>query len=118
MYKLIILFLISFLLTQDSFASRISFIGIASHYGKGDGLHGKKTANGEKFNTYALTAAHRTLPFGTKVKVTNLDNKKTVIVTINDRGPFVRGRIIDLSKAAAKAIDMTGIEKVSLHVIS
>ena len=115
MYKLIILFLISFLLTQDSFASRISFIGIASHYGKGDGLHGKKTANGEKFNTYALTAAHRTLPFGTKVKVIN--GNKYVIVRINDRGPFIRGRIIDLSYAAARTINCIGNCKVKLQVI-
>ena len=65
-----------------------------------------------------MTAAHRSLPYGTKVKVTNLDNNQSVIVLINDRGPFVRGRIIDLSKSAAKAIGISGIEKVSLAVIS
>ncbi len=78
--------------------------GIASWYGAD--FHGKKTANGETYNMYAYTAAHKTLPFNTYVKVTNLRNGKSTIVRINDRGPFVRNRIIDLSYSAAKEIGM------------
>ncbi|ADK79697.1 septal ring lytic transglycosylase RlpA family protein [Sediminispirochaeta smaragdinae] len=92
-------------------------VGFASWYG--GKFQGRKTANGEVFDTNKLTAAHKTLPFGTLVRVTNLDNDKSVEVRINDRGPFVEGRIIDLSRAAAEAIDMVGrgIAKVSLEVI-
>ena len=78
--------------------------GVASYYA--DDFHGKKTSNGETFDMNELTAAHRTLPFGTKVKVINQNNGKSVVVRINDRGPFLKGRIIDLSEAAAKKIDM------------
>lgn len=77
--------------------------GVASYYWQGRG-----TASGERFNPGALTAAHRSLPFNTKVKVTNLRNGKSVIVRINDRGPFVRGRIIDVSRAAASELGFTG----------
>lgn len=87
---------------------KITESGQASFYGDGDGYHGRKTANGERFNKNKLTAAHKTIPFGTIVKVTNLSNGKTVKVRINDRGPFVKGRIIDLSLKAAKKIDMRG----------
>lgn len=89
--------------------------GTASWYGPG--FHGKRTASGERFNTHALTAAHRTLKLGTKVQVTNLDNNKSVIVVINDRGPYVRGRIIDLSHAAKTKISMNGTTKVKLKVL-
>jgi peptidoglycan lytic transglycosylase len=82
--------------------------GIASWYGGGDGFDGKPTASGELLDGAKLTAAHRQLPFGTLVRVDNLDNGKSVDVRINDRGPFVRGRIIDLSRAAAAAIGMVG----------
>jgi rare lipoprotein A len=78
--------------------------GTASYYGKAH--HGKRTASGERFNQNALTAAHRTLAFGTRVRVTNLDNGRSVVVRINDRGPFGRGRIIDVSKAAAEQLNM------------
>ncbi len=78
--------------------------GVASWYGPG--FHGQRTASGEIYNMYKLTAAHRTLPLGTYVKVINLENGKDVVVRVNDRGPFVRGRIIDLSYAAAKQIGM------------
>ena len=78
--------------------------GISSYYGKK--FHGKKTANGETFNMFDLTAAHKTLPFGTLLEVENLDNNKKVIVRINDRGPFVRNRVLDLSYAAAEKLDM------------
>lgn len=91
--------------------------GKASYYGRE--AHGKATASGEKFNMNAYTAAHRTLPFGTKVRVTNLANNKSVVVRINDRGPFVAGRIIDLSYAAAKKIKMleAGVADVELVVV-
>ncbi|NOY70297.1 MAG: septal ring lytic transglycosylase RlpA family protein, partial [Deltaproteobacteria bacterium] len=78
--------------------------GIASWYGPT--FHGKKTANGEIYNMHAMTAAHKTLPLGTVVSVHNLKNGRKIVVRINDRGPFVRGRIIDLSNAAAKKIGM------------
>lgn len=89
--------------------------GYASYYA--DSYDGRKTANGEIFRSSALTAAHKKLPFGTRVKVTNLSNGKTVKVRINDRGPFVSGRIIDLSRKAAKKIDMTtaGVVKVEIR---
>jgi rare lipoprotein A len=80
--------------------------GIASWYG--NPYHGRRTSSGEVFDMNQMTAAHRTLPFGAMVKVTNLDNRKTVSVRINDRGPFVEGRIIDLSRAAAKEIGLIG----------
>jgi len=91
--------------------------GIASWYGPK--FHGKRTANGEIYNMYALTAAHKILPFNTKVLVTNLYNNKQVVVRINDRGPFVKNRIIDLSYMAAKKINMiaTGTAPVILKVI-
>ena len=91
--------------------------GKASYYGRE--AHGKPTASGEKFNMHALTAAHKTLPFDTKVRVTNRANNKSVVVRINDRGPFVAGRIIDLSYAAAKRIDMlaAGVTDVEIVVI-
>jgi rare lipoprotein A len=87
--------------------------GIASWYGPG--FHGKRTASGERFNTNELTAAHKTLPFGTRVRVKSLTNGKEVVVRINDRGPFVKGRIIDLSQAAAQALGLSGIKQVTLE---
>jgi len=89
--------------------------GLASFYS--ESYNGKKTANGEIYQSSAFTAAHKKLPFNTKVKVTNLSNGKTVKVRINDRGPFVAGRIIDLTKAAAKKIDMidAGVVKVKIR---
>jgi rare lipoprotein A len=85
---------------------------IASHYGIGDGYGGRRTANGERMNVRAMTAAHRTLPFGTRVAVSNRRNGRSVIVRVNDRGPWVRGRCIDLSPAAARAIGIAGIGPV------
>ncbi len=92
-------------------------VGTASYYGRE--AHGQPTASGEKFDMYALTAAHRTLPFGTTVRVTNLGNRKSVVVRINDRGPFVAGRIMDLSYAAARKIKMldAGVCRVELVVV-
>ena len=91
--------------------------GIASYYGKG--LHGSRTASGERHNRNEMVAAHKSLPFGTKVKVTNLSNGKEVVVKINDRGPFVKGRVIDLSYGAFSKIENPGkgITKVKLDVL-
>ena len=89
--------------------------GLASFYGKE--FHGRKTANGEIFDMEAMTAAHRTLPFGTMVLVTNLKNGQSVTVRINDRGPFVEGRIIDLSQGAAGKIGIDGVEPVRLEIV-
>ena len=77
---------------------------------------GSGTASGQKLNPNALTAAHRTLPFGTKVRVTNKSNGRSVIVIINDRGPFVRGRIIDVTPAGAHALGFSGLAQVSVNV--
>lgn len=89
--------------------------GFASYYA--ESYNGKKTANGEVFHSSAMTAAHKKLPFGTKVKVTNLANGKTVKVRVNDRGPFVAGRIIDLTSKAARKLDMlaAGVTKVKIR---
>jgi len=91
--------------------------GIASYYGREH--QGKKTASGEIFDMDQLTAAHRSLPFGCKVKVTNLSNNRSVILRINDRGPYVPGRILDLSRAAAEQLEMIreGIVKVKMEVL-
>jgi rare lipoprotein A len=96
----------------------IELKGRASYYS--DDFHGKRTASGEKFDVNKFSAAHRTLPFGTKVKVTNLINGRAVILKINDRGPHVKTRIIDLSKISAKAIDLMkyGDAKVSIEVVT
>ena len=86
--------------------------GRASWYGPG--FHGRRTASGETFNTNDLTAAHRTLPFGTKVRVVNKKTGKSVVVRINDRGPYAHGRVIDLSKASAQAIGISGVGSVDV----
>lgn len=88
--------------------------GKASYYAQAH--HGKRTASGERFDQNALTAAHRSLPFGSWVKVTNLNNGRTVVVRINDRGPFVRGRIIDVSRRAAQQLDMLRAGVVPVRV--
>ncbi|MCP4547760.1 MAG: septal ring lytic transglycosylase RlpA family protein [bacterium] len=92
--------------------------GTASWYG--GKYHGRTTANGETFDKNAMTAAHKTLPFGTRVRVTNLGNGRSVVVRINDRGPFIRGRIIDLSRKAAERLGFrkAGLAKVRVEIIS
>ena len=92
-------------------------IGIASYYGKK--FHKKRTANGEIFNMYKVSAAHKSYPLGSKVRVTNLENGKSIKLVINDRGPFVKGRIIDLSYKAARKLDFVnqGTTKVRIDVI-
>lgn len=96
---------------------RYQVSGEASWYGPG--FHGNYTANGEVYNQHALTAAHKTLPFGTRVKVTNLYNGRSVVVRINDRGPFIPGRIIDLSQGAAQLIGVTssGVAPVRMDIL-
>lgn len=92
--------------------------GVASWYGPG--FHGRLTANGERYDMNGMTAAHKTLKFGTKVRVTNKNNGKSVVVRINDRGPYADKRIIDLSKGAANAIGMiaSGTASVSVEVLA
>ncbi len=96
---------------------RLSFRGIASFYGRG--FAGRPTATGEIFNPEAMTAAHRSLPFGTRVRVTNTRNGRSVVVRINDRGPFIRGRIIDVSTGAARNLGMinSGLAPVTIEVL-
>ncbi len=100
----------------DTLAIKTSY-GVAGWYGKEH--QGKKTASGERFNMYAYTAAHRQLPFGTRVRVTNLRNGRHTVVRINDRGPFVRGRVIDLSYIVARDLGMleTGLEEVRMEIL-
>jgi rare lipoprotein A len=103
---------------QASAQTHSGHSGMASVYGtKGDRYSGGRTASGERVNSGALTAAHKTLPFGTLVRVTNRRNNKSVVVRINDRGPFVRGRVIDLTPAGARAIGFSGLAPVSLSVM-
>lgn len=96
---------------------RLQMTGVASWYGPG--FHGRRSANGEVYNQNSMTAAHRSLPFGTNVQVTNLNNGRSVIVRITDRGPFVRGRVIDLSAAAARVLGVmqSGVAPVQLNVL-
>jgi rare lipoprotein A len=98
---------------QDEAAFRQ--VGVASWYGPG--FHGRKTASGERFDQNDLTAAHRKLPLGSEVKVTNLANGRSVTVAINDRGPYAKGRVLDLSKAAARKLGMVedGVAKVRIE---
>ena len=91
--------------------------GVASWYGKK--FHGRRTASGQRYDMHELTAAHPSLPFGAMIRVVNLDNGRSVVVRINDRGPFVNGRVIDLSYAAAKRLDMirAGLARVELYLL-
>lgn len=100
------------LMTATNFRQK----GLASWYGKK--FHGRKTANGEIYNMYAMTAAHKTLPMGTHVRVHNLQNGQNTVVRINDRGPFVRGRIIDLSYNAAKKIGIVGPGTAPVEIVA
>ncbi len=118
--QIIIAVLIAIIITSCATTRRGSVLeqGEASWYGPG--FHGKTTANGETYNQNDLTAAHRTLPFNTVVRVINMDNGKAVTVRINDRGPYAHGRIIDLSQEAARRIDMinSGVAPVRLVLVS
>lgn len=112
-----LLFLLGFLSTSIGLIAQQAEYGMASYYG--DEFHGSETASGERYNKEELTAAHKTLPMGTRVRVTRMDTKKYVDVRINDRGPYLKGRIIDLSGRAADALNMRkdGTTQVKLDVI-
>lgn len=97
-------------LTADGYRE----VGVASWYGKD--FHGRKTANGERYNMYAMTAAHKLLPLGTKVRVTHLGNGRSIVVRVNDRGPFVGNRIIDLSYGSAQKLGMIGAGTARVRV--
>lgn len=101
----------------DKIQAMKTISGSASWYG--GKFHGRKTANGERYNMHEMTAAHKTLPFGTKVRVTNQRNGQSVTVRINDRGPFTGNRVIDLSRGAAQAVGMIkqGIASVKIEVL-
>lgn len=114
----IIFVLTAFCITMNAQAETVFQQGKASYYGKAH--HGKKTASGKRFNMHAMTAAHRSLPFGTQLKVTSKDTGKSVIVTINDRGPYAGGRILDLSQEAARQLGMIkqGVGVVTLEKVN
>ena len=126
-YHLLLLFFITYLVSCGHSSCRLkknhpfplhyTEKGIASWYGKD--FHGRKTANGEIYDMYKYTAAHRFLPLGCHVKVTNLKNQKSVMVRVNDRGPFIKGRILDLSYMAARELDIVedGIAPIKLEVV-
>ena len=103
--------------TQADELKSETIVGLASYYAAK--FHGKRTASGERFSQKLLTAAHLSLPFGTLLKVTNLRNMKSIIVRVNDRGPHVRGRMVDLSRAAAEhlGITRTGVARVELEIL-
>ncbi len=111
---LLLAIIIAFLGQRSKVTMRCDEIGKASWYG--DKEWGRRTASGERFDPYLLTAAHRTLPLGTQLEVINLKNMRSVVVTINDRGPFKKGRVIDLSPAAAQELYMLekGVQKVCI----
>lgn len=117
MKRFILTLVLCFTVVFGSFAEIYKANAEASFYA--DKFHGRKTANGEIFNMYDYTAAHKTLPFNTILKVTNIANGKSVTVRVNDRGPFVQGREIDLSKAAAQKLDMIGdgTAQVSIEIL-
>ena len=99
---------------RDAADTKTASHGVASYY-----TEGTKTASGEKFNTLELTAAHPTVPFGTKLRVTNVASGRSVTVRVNDRGPYVQGRVVDVSYSAADALGMVGkgVAKVKLDVV-
>ena len=101
----------------SAFATQKIEYGKAGYYA--DSLHGRKTASGEKYDKYEFTCAHKTLAYGTKIKVTRLDNKKSVIVRVNDRGPYVEGYVTDISRAAAEQIGLIkiGVTRVKIEVV-
>jgi rare lipoprotein A len=112
-----VLVLVAVVLVWPSAAIAIASEGMASYYGTR--FHGRRTASGQRFDQHALTAAHRTLQFGTRVRVTHKGTGRSVVVTINDRGPYARGRIIDLSKRAAERLGMlrSGVAPVRIEVL-
>ncbi|MBS00105.1 MAG: septal ring lytic transglycosylase RlpA family lipoprotein [Candidatus Marinimicrobia bacterium] len=119
-YSLIIVLFVFWSCTSSPrYTSLKTEYGVSSYYGYNDGFHGKRTANGEIFNQHALSAAHKTLPLNTIVRVTNLSNNKSLILRINDRGPYIKGRILDCSYGAAKKLGFIaqGTTKVRIELI-
>lgn len=116
MKKMLMMLAFSMMVSLGMNAQRV-VDGQATYYGSRS--HGRKTASGETFNKNAMVCAHRTLPFGTRVRVTNKKNGKSVVVRVIDRGPFGRGKVIDLSPAAARQLDMirAGVVPVHLEVV-
>lgn len=105
---------VTLLCSEASAKDRFSQSGIASIYSH----HGQKTANGERADVKGYTAAHRSLPFGSRVRVTNRKNGRSVIVRINDRGPFIRGRVIDVTPAGARALGFAGLTPVTVDTVT
>jgi rare lipoprotein A len=116
-FKTRFIWLLPLVWLASSCSEKFTQTGNASYYS--DKLRGNKMANGAKYRPYKRTAAHKTLPFGTKVKVTNVNTGESVKVTITDRGPYAKGRVIDLSRKAAKKIDMIqdGVVPVKIKVV-
>lgn len=118
--KLVLLFC-SALLLNSAYALELPVldeqVGTASYYGKR--FHGRLTANGERFNMHAMTAAHRYYPLGSRIRVTNLDNQRSIEVRINDRGPYIKGRILDLSRGAAQRLGFVhqGLTRVRIELL-
>ncbi|MEN8123945.1 MAG: septal ring lytic transglycosylase RlpA family protein [Bacteroidota bacterium] len=114
--KIFLFVILLFSIFQKS-NSQTTEVGLTSYYN--DKFDGRPTASGMTYDKTKMTAAHRTLPFNTKIKVTNLINNKSIVVIVNDRGPFIKGRILDLSKAAAIKLDFIneGVAKVMLEVL-
>ena len=117
-YILLILIVSLFMPLSSNSSENYPQYGNASWYG--GKFHGRTTASGERFNKYEFTAAHRKLPFGTIIKVTNMRNGKEVYVRINDRGPFIKGRVLDLSLASAEALHFNrrGVIRVKIEIVS
>lgn len=114
-YYKVLIYIVLLMVSLNAFAETEE--GVASYYA--DSLHGNLTASEEPYDKNAFTAAHRTLAFGTKVKVSNLDNGKSVVVTINDRGPYSHNRLIDVSRAAAQQLGLieSGTAKVKIEIL-
>lgn len=117
-FYLIILISVILFSKTDAGISLIDYIDLGTYKVSwyGPGFHGRYTANGEIYNMYDYTAAHKTLKFGTFLRVTNPENEKSIIVRINDRGPFIRGRELDLSKAAALTLDIVSLGMAKLKI--
>lgn len=113
----VLLVIVASTCSNFAIAASSKHIGVASYYGAE--LHGHRTASGARFNRHAMTAAHRTLPFGTQLRVTNLSNGKSVVVRVNDRGPFVRRRVLDVSEAAARQLGFVarGTAKITYEAL-
>ena len=110
--KSFILFSTLLLVTINGFCDEI---GVASFYG--GKFHGRKMANGKVFNKYKISAAHKRIPLGSIIKITNLKNKKHILCEVSDRGPYIKGRILDISLAARNALDFDGLTKVSIKIV-